>query len=194
PSPLERSQPRDRRADLLKAFFDVCRLELIGEGAADARVYLEHRGFPHEAIPDSGLGLVPGPTKTRELLKRAPYRPAEIASAGVLAASRWAGRLCGAWRDGYGRIGTLWARAPHDTESAGTRYLYLRGASRTDLPPYGLSEVFDRSPEARREIVLVEGFFDLHQLRARGVDNVAALGGTSIRPPTFERLHHLRID
>jgi DNA primase len=193
-APLERSQPRDPRADLLKAFFDVCRLELIGEGAADARVYLEHRGFPYEAIPDSGLGLVPASTKTRQLLERAGYRPAEIASAGVLADSRWAGRLCGAWRDGYGRIGTLWARAPDDTESAGTRYLYLRGASRTDLPPYGLSEAFDRSPDARREIVLVEGFFDLHQLRARGVDNVAALGGTSIRPQTFERLHRLGID
>jgi hypothetical protein len=193
PSPLERSRPRDRRADLLKAFFEVCRFELIGEGGADARAYLDRRGFPDEAIPDSGLGLVPAPSKTSRLLERAGYRAAEIASAGVLADSRWAGRLCGAWRDGYGRIGTLWARAPDDAESVGTRYLYLRGASRTDLPPYGLSELA-RRPDARREIVLVEGFFDLHQLRARGVDNVAALGGTSIRPQTFERLHRLGVD
>jgi DNA primase len=193
PSPLERSRPRDRRADLLKAFFDVCRLELIGEGGADARAYLERRGFPDEAIPDSGLGLVPARSKTSRLLEQAGYRPAEIASAGVLADSRWAGRLCGAWRDGYGRIGTLWARAPDDAESVGTRYLYLRGASRTDLPPYGLSQLA-RRPDARREIVLVEGFFDLHQLRARGIDNVAALGGTSIRPQTFERLHRLGVD
>lgn len=96
-------------------------------------------------------------------------------------------RLCGAWRDGYGRIGTLWARALDDTEAAGTRYLYLRGASRTNLPPYGLSDLLAHARDARREIVLVEGFLDLHQLRARGIENVAALGGTSVRPQTFER-------
>ena len=42
--------------------------------------------------------------------------------------------------------------------------------------------------------MLVEGFFDLHQLRARGIENVAALGGTSVRPQTFERLHRLGIE
>jgi DNA primase len=194
PSPLERSRPRDRRADLLKAFFGVCRLELIGESGADARAYLERRGFPDEAIADSGLGLVPAPSKTSRLLEQAGYRPAEIASAGVLADSRWAGRLCGAWRDGYGRIGTFWARALDDADSAGTRYLYLRGASRTHLPPYGLSGMLARPADARREVVLVEGFFDFHLLRANEIENIAALGGTSTSPRTFERLHRLGIE
>ena len=31
PSPLDRPQPRDRRADLLQAFFDDCRRELGSE-------------------------------------------------------------------------------------------------------------------------------------------------------------------
>jgi DNA primase len=48
--------------------------------------------------------------------------------------------------------------------------------------------------DTRREIALVEGFFDLHQLRARGIENIAALGGTSVRPQTFERLHRLGIE
>ena len=65
PSPLERSQPRDRRADLLRDFFGFCRFELVGEGGAEARAYLESRGFPEEAIADSGLGVVPAPAKTR---------------------------------------------------------------------------------------------------------------------------------
>jgi DNA primase len=96
--------------------------------------------------------------------------------------------LCGAWRDAYARIGTLWARALDEADATDTRYLYLRGASRTHLPPYGLSDVL-ASGRARHEIVLVEGLIDVHQLRARGVENVAALGGTSMRPQTFERLH-----
>ena len=112
----------------------------------------------------------------------------------IVADSRWPGRLCGAWRTEYGRIGTLWARTLDGETAAETRYLYLRGASRTNLPPYGLSEVLAGSHDARRELVLVEGFIDFHQLRARGFENVAALGGTSTNPRTFERLSRLGVE
>jgi hypothetical protein len=194
PSPLDRPQPRDRRADLLQECFDLCRQELASERGAAAKAYLEHRGFPREAIADSGLGVVPASAKTSQLLERAGYGPSEIARVGVLADSRWPGRLCGAWRDSYGKVGTLWARSLDDGELGGARYLYLRGASRTNLPPYGLADLLMRPPDERREIVLVEGFLDLHQLRTRGIENVAALGGTSVRPQTFERLHRLGVE
>src|SRR5207247_5902578 len=72
--------------------------------------------------------------------------------------------------------------------------LYLRGAGRAGLPPYGLSDLLAQAADSRREIVLVEGFLDLHQLRARGVETIAALGGTSISPKTFEQLHRLGIE
>jgi DNA primase len=194
PTPLDRAQPRDRRADLLRDFFDLCRRELVGEGGAEARAYLERRGFPREAIADSGLGVVPALAETRRSLGQAGYRREEIAKAGVVADSRWPGRLCGPWRDGCGRIGTLWARSLDGAAAADTRYLYLRGATRTNLPPYGLSDLLAGTKDARRDIVLVEGFFDLHQLRARGIENAAALGGTSTRPQTFDRLHRLGIE
>lgn len=194
PAPISRAEPRDRRTDLLRQFFEHCQRELVDERGSKARSYLEQRGFPHDAIETIGIGLVPPPADTRLLLKRAGYREAEIAATGVLADSRWPGRLCGAWRNEHGRIGTLWARALDDPADAGTRYLYLRGASRTNLPPYGLSDVLAGTRDAPREIALVEGFFDLHQLRARGIENVAALGGTSTRPVTFERLQHLGIE
>jgi len=191
PSPLERSQPRDRRADLLQEFFDVCRRELVGERSDDARGYLEGRGFPTDAIDRSGLGLVPAQSTTRQLLERAGYREGEFAATGILADSRWPGRLCGAWRNEYGRIGTLWTRALGDAAPTDARYLYLKGASRTNLPPYGVSDLRPDSRHAPRELVLVEGFMDLHQLRARGIDNIAALGGTSTSPRMFEQLHRL---
>jgi len=193
-APIERVAPRDLRADLLEDFFVLSQRELVTERGAEARAYLERRGFPQDAIDTTGFGLVPAPGNTRWLLKRAGYREAELAAAGILADSRWPGMLCGAWCNEYGRIGTLWARALDDAESAGTRYLYLRGASRTNLPPYGLSDVLARTSDARRKIVLVEGVMDVHQLRARGIENVAAVGGTSISPLTFERLHRLGIE
>jgi DNA primase len=194
PAPISRAEPRDRRPDLLREFFAHCQRQLVSEPGAKARAYLEQRGFPTDAIETVGIGLVPPPGETRLLLKRAGYREAEIAATGILADSRWPGRLCGAWRNEHGRIGTLWARALDDPADAGTRYLYLRGASRTNLPPYGLSDVLAGPRDAPRQIALVEGFFDLHQLRARGIENVAALGGTSTRPATFERLQHLGIE
>jgi DNA primase len=194
PSPLDRLQPCDRRAALLQAFFDLCRRELTSERGANARAYLERRGFPQAGVADAGLGVVPLSAETSRLLEQAGYRPSEIAAAGVLADTRWPGRLCGAWRHPYGRIGTLWTRALDDSEAADSRYLYLRGAGRTNLPPYGLSDLLAQPAATRREIVLVEGFFDLHQLRAHGIENVAALGGTSVRRQAFERLHRLGID
>ena len=192
--PIERAVPRDRRADLLQDFFEFCKTELAGEAGVDARAYLERRGFSRDAIEGSGLGVVPATRLVREALRDRGYAEEEIAEAGVVADSRWPGRLCGAWRAEHGRIGTFWARTLEGADAAATRYLYLRGATRTNLPPYGLSEVIGGSREARRELVLVEGFIDFHQLRARGFDNVAALGGTSTSRRTFERLGKLGIE
>jgi DNA primase len=194
PSPLDHLQQRDPCAELLQAFFDLCRREFTSEGGANARAYLERRGFPQAAVADAGLGVVPPSVETSRLLEQVGYHPSEIAGAGVLADTRWPGRLCGAWRDPYGRIGTLWTRALDDSEAAESRYLYLRGAGRTNLPPYGLSDLLAQPAETHREIVLVEGFLDLHQLRAHGIENVAALGGTSVRRQAFEQLHRLGID
>jgi DNA primase len=192
-APIERATPRDRRTDLLHDFFELCKHEFVGERGAEARGYLERRGFSQDAIEGSGLGLVPEAGRTREMLRERSYSEADVASAGILADSRWPGRLCGAWRNEYGRVGTLWARALDAQTAAEIRYLYLRGASRTNLLPYGLSDVVAGSHDARRELVLVEGFIDFHQLRAHGFENVAALGGTSTNPRMFERLSGLGV-
>jgi DNA primase len=141
-----------------------------------------------ETIEHCGLGVVPDREWSRRALEAAGYSQSEIDRSSVLADSRWGGRVCGAWRDESGRVKTLWARALDEDESPGSRYLYLRGASRTDLPPYGLSQVLKQPPSARRQLVLVEGLFDVHQLRSREVENVTALGGTGVRAPTFDRL------
>jgi DNA primase len=180
-APIERSPPRDRRTDLLHDFFTLCRIELRGERGARARGYLEQRGLPADAVDGCGLGVVPAERDTKRLLEAGGYTELEIARSGVLADRRWPGRLCGAWRDEWRRIGTIWARSVDDRDTAQPRYLYLRGAARTNLPPYGFAR-------RTQELVLVEGFLDYHQLAARGVDSVAALGGTSTSTRLFERL------
>ena len=44
-SPLDRPEPRDRRAALLHDFFDLCQRELVGNRGVEARAYLERRAY-----------------------------------------------------------------------------------------------------------------------------------------------------
>lgn len=186
-SPIE-LRPRDRQASLLEGFFGLCQQRLLSEYGAEARKYLTGRGLPDASLPDSQLGLVPPSQEAAAALSRLGYGHREIAAAGVLADSRWPGRLCGAWRDEHGRTRTLWVRTLDTDTPAGARYLYLRGAPRSDLPPYGLSTVLKEPAAERTSLVLVEGVLDHHQLRAHGIRNAAALGGSTIQPATFARL------
>lgn len=188
-APVERPAPRDRRTELLHDFFTLCRWELAADAGARAREYLEQRGLPAEAIEGCGLGVVPAQRSSADCLRSSGYSDREIAQSGVLADSRWPGRLCGAWRDERGRIKTFWARTL-DVTGDDARYLYLSGASRAGLPPYGLSQVIRGTPRSR-ELTLVEGLIDVHHLRARGYKNVAALGGTGTSSKVFERLAKL---
>jgi DNA primase len=192
-SPIDRSPPRDRTGDLLNDFFRLCRSELHGRAGDPARSFLERRGFPSSAIDQLGLGVVPGELFIKNTLEAAGYSDLEIAQSGVIADGRWPGRLCGAWRDARGRIRTFWARSPRDSDSS-TRYLYLRGASRSDLPPYGLSEVLRLPSTERRELLLVEGLIDVHKLRSDGFPNVAAVGGARVQAGAVIRLRRLGFD
>jgi DNA primase len=188
PTPVERTERPDRRAQLLERFAELCREELLGSRGSRARIYLQHRGLPSDAISRLDIGMVPRPNRTRSSLTQAGFQAAEIEASGVGSDSRWPGRLCGSWRTATGRPGTVWARSIDQYSAAETRYLYLRGASRTSLPPYGMSEVLAGPRSARNDIVLVEGVFDVLQLRACGVENCAALGGSAISTRAFEQL------
>ena len=182
-----RSAPRDRRTDLLHDFYALCQAEFRGEAGHAVRSYLEGRGFPPAATEDLDLGVVPNELWTKNALQTAGYSELEIAHSGVIADGRWPGRLCGAWRDERGRIGTFWARSNRDTDHS-ARYLYLRGASRSHLPPYGMFDVLCLSPSGRRELVLVEGVVDVHHLRARGFATAAAMGGARLQTAALTRL------
>lgn len=187
-APIDRQERPDRRAELLGRFVDICHLELMGDRGERARNYLHHRGLVADVVEGSRVGLVPSANHVHQALHRVGFQAAEVAAAGVCADSRWPGRLCGPWSTASGRVGTIWARSIETEVAPDPRYLYLRGASRTNLPPYGLSDILAGSPDLRRDLVLVEGLFDVHQLRAHGIENCVALGGLAASPKTFEQL------
>lgn len=189
-SPIDRPRPRDRQAELLETFFALSVAELRGNAGAQARDYLEQRGVPADAIDHAGLGVVPNGHFTKSALGGAGYSDLEIDRSGVLADGRWPGRLCGAWRDEQGTARTMWSRSLEATD-ASSRYLYLTGASRSGLTPYGLSDVLRLPPAERSELVLVEGLIDLHNLQAKGMANVAAVGGARVNPDLIPHIGRL---
>jgi DNA primase len=191
--PIERVQRRDREGDLLGDFFVLCKAELESSEGAAARSYLERRGLPASALADVDLGLVPNEIVTKNALQAAGYSELEIAHSSLLADGRWPGRLCGAWRDEHGRIGTFWARSLRDSDSS-TRYLYLSGATRSHVPPYGISDVLPLPANERAEVVLVEGLLDVHHLRAKGFTNIAAIGGARAQSAVGPQLQRLGFD
>src|SRR5262249_41740943 len=137
--PIDAPRLGDRRAELLNDFFVLCQRELAGPCATRASAYLlAERGFPPGSIQASGLGLVPPSRRTTEAPRALGYTGEEIGRA-ISADSRWPGRIPGAWRDDRGRVRPLWARSVDRRRDTDSRYLYLRGAPRTSLPPYGLS-------------------------------------------------------
>jgi len=192
-SSIDRPRPRDRRVDLLHDFFTLCRMELHGNDESGARAYLGRRGLPADAIDGAGLGVVPHELFTKSALEAGGYSEFEVAQSGVLADGRWPGRLCGAWRDEQGTIRTMWARSLRESDTS-TRYLYLSGASRSGLLPYGLSEVLRQPAPKRRELVLVEGLLDVHHLQAKGFPNIAAAGGARLQSGAITRLRRLGFD
>ncbi len=190
---IERAAPPNRRAELFRDFFALCQTELQSDAEGVAGEYLIKRGFRADAISNAQLGLVPNELRTKRALQAGGYSELEIAQSGVIADGRWPGRLCGAWRDERSHIGTFWARSLGDSDPA-TRYLYLRGATRSDLPPYGFSDVLRLQPIERRELVLVEGLIDVHRLAVDGMPNVAAVGGARVQPETISHLTRAGVD
>ncbi len=182
-----------QRERLIADTFAIARHEFQSDAGERAREYLvEERGFPREALASIALGLMPPAEHLRAALVARGHDPERIATARVLSDPRWTGRLVGAWNDERGRPRTMWARAIDSSEPEAPRYLYLAGARRPETR-YGLDAVLTGGTELRRSLVLVEGVLDLHHLRARGFDRVAALGGTATAPKLFERLSALGV-
>ena len=182
-SPLEREltpeesanlQSHQRSRDLLENFVALTHEALLADAGKFARAYLVGRTFAETELEGLSLGLYAGLKPVSEAMEAKGYTSEELAASGILVDGRWEGRLLIPWRDARGRVSTVAARDL--SGSAEAKYLYLKGG--TKPPAFGL-DVVQGSQTARREgLVLVEGLVDVVLLQARGMDTVAALGGS----------------
>jgi len=172
---LKRFEKRERRSALLETFFRCCKDELDRDDdqPRKARAYLKRRGFEEPLLRDLPLGLYPSPEKVKKHLGEEGFTE-EVES---LLATHWTGRLVIAWRDRYGVIGTLAGR--DITGSSDKKYVYLStGCARrkSELVAFGLDTALKNG--GKEHLVLVEGLFDSLLLQSRGLENVAAIGGS----------------
>ena len=180
-SPLDRPLSPEEEARVHEREARAARLEKHAARMAEffmepslgfgARSFLETRGFKwddFQALVDLGFGVCKsgGP----------PADEAEGLEEYELEADpRWIDRLVIPLRDPWGNLRGLAGRALKD--GAEPKYLYLEGTRKEDFVAFGL-DVALRSKEGREDLVLVEGVLDPFLLQARGLPNVAAIGGS----------------
>ena len=159
-------------------------------GGSAARAFLERRGFDAGAVEHLGIGVVPN-----EFLHEKRADRGWLLGARDRTFRRRRRRPLG--RTSVRRV-ALRARSNPQVvgpcrrySNASARYLYLSGASRSGLPPYGLVEVLRLPATGRRELVLVEGLIDVYNLRANGLTNAAPVGGARVQPEALIRLGRL---
>jgi DNA primase len=184
-SPLERELTpeesaafvaRQRRGDLLEDFVALTHAALLSDAGKAARQYLTtRRGFTEAELEGLDLGFYAGEGTVSAAMKAKGHTAEELDASGILTDGRWAGRLLIPWRDARGRVSTVAARDLAGTAEEGAKYLYLKGG--TKPIPFGLDVVKDSEAARREGVVVVEGLLDVVLLQARGLDNVAALGG-----------------
>ncbi len=140
-------------------------------------------------IERSRLGLVPGRDQTRDRhCYRAGYRAEEVEASGVCADSRWPGGCAGRGTCVVARPGTIWARSIDARRCGGLAVSVSPRGQPRQPPAVRAGRGALRLVGAAARPVLVEGVFDVHQLRAHGIENCAALGGLASGPKTFEQL------
>jgi len=181
---------KETQRKLLRDFMALAKTHLLGSKGESAVSYLVGRGFKVEDLDRLELGLCPAVQEVEKVLTSKGHGVEPLRR--LLSDSRWVGRLVGSIRDPWGEVANLWARDLSGKAEQGDKYLYLSNEAaltrKGELAPFGLGEALQRG--GRENLILVEGVLDAVHLQARGVGNVAALGGDGgqLTPEILERL------
>jgi DNA primase len=158
-----------------------------GKDAAEARAYLEQRGFPPEETLLLGLGFAPKGDEFAAALRQLGFKDERLLDAGLLVKRedgtlrpRFWGRLLFPIHDLRGRVVGFGGRVLGDGEP---KYL-----NSPDSPVFHKGRLLYNLHQAKQAIrqaefaVLVEGYFDALRLVQVGIENVVAPLGTGLTP------------
>jgi len=200
-----------RSGGVREAFLGFCQAALFpsglshawqGESAAAERVLVaaEAFGFTRDEVRRLGCGLYAGPAAIREDLREVGFGDAEIDAARMTCdetgrpRAELAGCLVVPLTDETGRLCDFLFVSVSETGRGFGGYRYLDGPARSNVVAYGLQVALSR-PAGRRSLVLVDDVLDALLLQCRGVQQVAAVGGTGqeLTPRRWEELARLGV-
>lgn len=198
PAEAQQLQAKERRTALLEAFWRLAQKTLQSpEGESGRKYLLEERGFSEKEL--DLFGLCPSVATVSQELLSIGFTQEELDGSGVVRDTRWEGRVLVAWRDHRGEIGTFVARDISEEATPDHKYLYLAvqggwAKKKSNLLLYGLDTALP-ALQSTLPLVIVEGIFDALLLHARGMTNVAAIGGggQELSPARLERLKRLGV-
>lgn len=188
PEEAARLRHREARSAALEAVLVRAQEALRTENGADARRYLESRGFTAEDVAALGFGLYDS-ARAADALRAGNHDFTVARDAGLLNADL-DGRVLVPWADAAGAPLTwvaCWPEKPVPEEKTSKLYLPGEGTRRSPL-------CFDRARRAGlRDLVAVEGVFDAALLQARGDARVVAPGGVAFSAAQIETLLRYRV-
>lgn len=186
----ERSQgpdPRERFWEINAAAAEFFKEQLWGDGGAEAREYLESRGYGRAEADRFGMGFAPRDAAAlSNHLGALGYDPATLTTAGLMVVReegeeprvRFRGRLMFPIYDAQSRVIAFGGRVIDQREPK-----YLNSPeSPTFLKSQTLYGLNWARPAIRRDgrVVLVEGYFDCVRLLTAGLECVVAPMGTAL--------------
>lgn len=195
PQAAKRAQKRDTLFDVMKAAQDWFVDNLKGNDGAQARSYLDKRGFDPHTLSRFGFGFAP---ENRQAMKQALSRFPEsmLIEAGLRISvedrdpyDRFRGRLMLPIEDARGRVIAFGGRILDAGNTNAPKYL-----NSPDTPLFdkgrNLYNLHRAAPVARQSgrIIVVEGYMDVIALAAAGIGECVAPMGTALTEPQIELL------
>ncbi len=136
--------------------------------------YLQERGYK-EHYNTMELGYIPSQEALKKYLRGKGYGQEEIAAINLNAAIGASHTLTIPFRDHIGRIKGVGVRnISYEVGDGRPKYMYSTGLERSNI-------LFNlKSVRGDRDLIVTEGLLDALHSAARGIENIVALGGTSL--------------
>jgi DNA primase len=200
PQAAERVEKANTLYDVMTAAQDWFVDELNGLEGAQARAYLENRGFTRKTIEEFGLGFAPD---SRAKLKRAlsRFEVPMLVEAGLLIAvddkepyDRFRGRLMIPIRDPRGRVIAFGGRILGEGDSSTGSAQAAKYLNSPDTPLFDKGRTLynlDKCSPASRQtgrVIVVEGYMDVIAIAQAGFNDTVAPLGTALTEQQIQML------
>lgn len=171
--------PSSPTSDIREVYLQTARALLLAPDLAEeigrhARARLRERALDKSDLACLPLGLIITRRAMSDTLRAAGFASCEIRQARLLSDPRLPGRVVSPICDADGLIVSFWAWQPDDLAP---RYLFLNRHWRRWAPLVGLETALRAAAHARHGLIVVEDPLESLLIRARGMQNVAAIAG-----------------